>query len=280
LSEFRSTIFALVLCSHAVAIPPALSQTGRPEDSSAFDNNGEDITRPESQTKIELRPERRLSGETDKTEREYLTVRVSGTLDLQSVWSVSWYVQLPWLYKVTTEPDGASERASGIGDVQLQAILYRPITTRWAYGFGINIVPPSAQDSLGSGKWQMRPIAGVRYSFLEFGPNTYFVPKIRYAISVGGDPSRRDINEAQIAPTLNIGLPDHWFVTLYPSQDIRINFGEPVSDQTGRLFLPFDAAVGRKLGEALTMSFELGFPIVKDYPVYTLKTRLRVIATF
>jgi hypothetical protein len=70
------------------------------------------------------------------------------------------------------------------------------------------------------------PGFGIRYSFLEFGDDTYFVPKLRYAVSFGGDPSRRNRNEPQIAPTLNIGLPDRWFVTLYPSYDIRINYGD------------------------------------------------------
>jgi len=40
-----------------------------------------------------------------------------------------------------------------------------------------------------------------------------------------------------IRPTLNSGLVDSWFVTLYPSYDIRINYGDPVSGQTRRLFL-------------------------------------------
>ena len=274
----RSTILATALCAHGFGVRAAPSED---EGSTpAFDNNGEDITRPESETKFEIRPERRLSGVTDKTERDYLNLRVSGLFDLKSAWGVSWFAQLPLVYKVTTTEDGTLDRASGLGDMQLQAVLYHPINPRWAYGIGLNLIAPSAEDSLGSGKWQLRPLAGIRYTFLEFGPDTYFVPKIRYAISAGGDPSRRDISEAQIAPTLNIGLPNHWFVTLYPSQDIRINFGEPASGQTGRLFLPFDAAVGRKLGEALTMSLEFGFPIIRDYPVYTLKTRLRLIAKF
>ena len=83
------------------------------------------------------------------------------------------------------------------------------------------------------------PGIGVRYSFLEIGSDTYFVPVIRYAISFAGDPSRRNISQPQIAPTLNIRLPEHWFVNFYPSNDIRINFGAPISGQTGRLFLPF-----------------------------------------
>ena len=41
------------------------------------------------------------------------------------------------------------------------------------------------------------PGFGARYSFLEFGDDTYFVPKMRYAISFAGDPSRRNRSEPQ-----------------------------------------------------------------------------------
>jgi hypothetical protein len=266
-------ILATMLAAGTASLP------AQSASQSEFDNNGEDITRPDS--RFEVRFERRNSGVTTKTERTYLYLRPSGVFDLESPWAVSWFAQLPILWKTTNmagSPD--SSEASGIGDIQLQAALIRPIDERWAYGFGANLVAPSAEDSLGSGKWQIRPILGFRYSFLEFGSNTYFVPKLRYAVSVGGDPSRRNINEPQIAPTFNIGLPDRWFVTLYPSQDIRINFGDPISGQKGRLFLPFDAQIGRKISDALTISFELGVPIVKDYPVYNLKARMKIAGKF
>jgi hypothetical protein len=100
------------------------------------------------------------------------------------------------------------------------------------------------------------PGFGIRYSFLEFGDDTYFVPKLRYAVSFDGDPSRRNRNEPQIAPTLNIGLADRWFLTLYPSYDIRINYGDQVPGQTGHLFLPFDAAIGRKISDKATIIWE------------------------
>jgi hypothetical protein len=112
------------------------------------------------------------------------------------------------------------------------------------------------------------------------GPDTYFVPVVRYAVSFAGDPSRRNISEPQIAPTLNIGLPDHWFVNFYPSNDIRINFGDPISGQTGRLFLPLDVSVGRKIADSWIISLELGVPIVDDYPVYKFKTELRIVKQF
>ena len=66
-------------------------------------------------------------------------------------------------------------------------------------------------------------------------------------MSIAGNPTARTRSEPQIAPTLYIGLPERWFVTFYPSNDIRINYDRPVSGQTDRLFLPFDAAVGRKV---------------------------------
>jgi hypothetical protein len=53
-------------------------------------------------------------------------------------------------------------------------------------------------------------------------------------MSFAGDPSARRISEPQIAPTLNIDLPGRWFLTFYPSYDIRINFGAPKAGQTGR----------------------------------------------
>ena len=65
---------------------------------------------------------------------------------------------------------------------------------------------------------------------------------------------------------------DHriWVISFYPSADIRVNFGDPVTGQTGRLFLPFDARVGRKLNDHTALSFEVGVPIIKDYPVSVL----------
>jgi len=86
--------------------------------------------------------------------------------------------------------------------------------------------------------------------------------------------------EPQIAPTLNLGLLHYWFVTFYPSYDIRINYGDPISGQTGRLFLPFDVAVGRKITDRFTMSLEASVPIIKDYPVYNFKTELRMTMQF
>ena len=134
-------------------------------------------------------------------------------------------------------------------------------------------------DSLGSGEWQVMPGLGVRYMLFELGPDSYFVPTMRYAVSVPGNPGARRISEPQIAPTLNIDLPGPFFITFYPSHDIRINYGAPISGQTGRLFLPFDALIGARLTDKVQLSLEGSVPIVKDYPVYNFKAeaRLRIV---
>jgi hypothetical protein len=98
---------------------------------------------------------------------------------------------------------------------------------------------------------------------------------LRYAVSVAGDPAAKNISNLQFAPMLNIGLPDRWFLTFYPSPDIRVNFGDPVTGQTGRWFIPFDFRVGKKLSETIALSLEVSFPILRDYPVYDFKTQIR-----
>jgi hypothetical protein len=55
-----------------------------------------------------------------------------------------------------------------------------------------------------------------------------------------------------------------------------VNFGDPVTGQTGRLFLPFDFAVGRELTRNFVASLEVSVPIINDYPVYDFKTEARL----
>lgn len=194
-----------------------------------------------------------LSGTSSRTDQKRVILRAGSRITLDADWKLAALAQLPLIAKRTTtfNPSG-TEREFGVGDAVFQTALIRTIDTRWAFGFGARLVAPTAEDNLGSGKWQIMPGFGVRYSLPALGPDSYFVPAMRYAMSFAGDPSRRNISQPQITPTLNIGLLDRWFVTLYPSYHIRINYGDPVSGQTGRLFLPADVAVGRKVSDQST----------------------------
>ncbi len=75
---------------------------------------------------------------------------------------------------------------------------------------------------------------------------------------------------------MRIALPNKWFVVLFPSNDIRYNFGAKVSGQTGRLFLPLDGEIGYTIGNRLVTSLELSAPGLDDYPVYRLKLELKL----
>ena len=119
-------------------------------------------------------------------------------------------------------------------------------------------------------------IVGARTMLPELSAGSYFEGLVRYDLSFAGDPTKKNISNLQLDPMLNISLPDRWFFMLYPSADIRVNYGDPVIGQTGRLFLPFDFSVGRSLSKNFTISLEVGVPIIKDYPVYNFKTTTRL----
>ncbi len=212
---------------------------------------------------------------------ETLRLRSDQSIDLSSGWKLAFREDLPFLAKNpinSSNPTG--DYLYGIGDVDAQAALIHELDARWTIGFGARLYAPTGDSSLGSGKWQIMPGLGARYAMPEISAGSYFEPLLWYDESFAGDPTRRNIRNLRLAPTWRISLPDHWYVTFYPSPDIRVNYGDPVTGQTGRLFLPFDFQVGRKLASNLAVSLEVGVPIIKDYPVYDFKTAARLNLTF
>ena len=220
-------------------------------------------------------------GSTRDVTTETLNLRMDHSLDLAPLWILALRADLPLLAKnpiTSDDPDG--DYLHGAGDADVQAVVIHNIDQRWTVGFGARLITPTGGDTLGSGKWQIMPAGGFRYALWEISPSSYFEPVVRYDVSFAGDPTKRNISNLQFAPTFNIGLPDRWFLTFYPSPDIRINYGDPITGQTGRLFLPFDVRIGRQLSDNAALSFELGVPIIKDYPVYNLKTQVRLNLTY
>jgi hypothetical protein len=271
-----------------VAVPPGIAvaqNTSVAQDQT--ENTGNDLFRPPANLFQMMYYYRTAPGSgsspgstTDVT-TETLNLRMDHSLDLAPLWTLALRADLPLLAKTpasSTNPDG--NYFTGVGDADVQAIIVHNLDQRWTIGFGARLYVPSGDEALGSGKWQIMPAAGVRYALWEINSSSYFEPIVRYDVSFAGDPTRKNISNLQLAPTFNVGLPDQWFVTFYPSADIRINYGDPITGQTGRLFLPFDARIGRKLADNVALSFELGVPIIKDYPVYNLKTQVRLNVTY
>jgi hypothetical protein len=221
------------------------------------------------------------NGAPDTVTTETVKLRGDLSIELGSQWQLVLRGDLPYLAKnpfSDTDPDRAF--IYGVGDADIQGALIRQLDDRWKVGAGVRFIAPTGGDTFGSGKWRIMPIAGVRYALPEISKGSYFEPLARYDVSFTGDPSRKSISNLQFAPLLNLALPDRMFLTFYPSADIRWNFGPPVTGQTGRLFLPMDARIGKKFTDNFNVSLEVGVPIIKQYPVYNFKTALRLNFTF
>jgi hypothetical protein len=270
---------ACVLALALVLPTPAASQTT--EQNLAEDTGGLDFFRPPPNLFQALTEYKTAPGSTREVTTETLNLRYDHAFDLSSGWILATRWDLPLLTKdpiSASNPNG--DYLYGIGDADAQAALIRNINARMAFGFGLRLIAPTGDDALGSGKWQMMPIVGARFGLTELNSSSYFEPLIRYDVSVAGDPTKRNISNLQFAPMLNIGLPDRWFVALFPSPDIRVNFGDPITGQTGRWFIPFDIRVGKKLSDTIALSLEVSVPMLKDYPVYDVKTQARLNVTW
>ena len=250
------------------------------------ENAGEDFFKPpnlvQMMTSYRTTPRSSITnGSTTSVTTETFKLRHDHSFDLAPTWALILRSDLPLLARNPvsfSNPDG--DYLYGVGDVDLQAVIFHNLSQRWAVGFGARLYAPTGGDTFGAGKWQIMPIVGARYALWEINSSSFFEPIVRYDASFAGDPTKKNISNLQFAPALNIGLPDRWFITFYPSADIRINLGDPITGQTGRLFLPFDARVGRKLSDNVSLSFELGVPIIKDYPLYNIKTQVRLNVTY
>jgi hypothetical protein len=230
---------------------------------------------------VKTAPGTNLDGNPVTTTTDTWKLRADETFSLGKQWSLALRGDLPFLAKdkyTDSNPNG--DFLYGLGDVDVQAALIDNIDVRWKAGAGARLIAPTGESALSSGLWRIMPIVGVRYGLPEISSGSYFEPLARYDVSFAGDPTKKFISNLQLAPILNLSLPNRWFVTLYPNPEIRWNFGAPVTGQTGRLFLPFDTRIGKKFSDSINVSLEVSVPIIKDYPVYDFMTALRLNMTF
>lgn len=240
-------------------------------------------------TPIEL-----ASSPNNKTLRIPIWLRLLATTPLSSGWNVNFLAYSLYIDKWTTKHDNAldidkTRHDAGRGDAGVQITFTHDLTDRWSAGLGARLQGPTAgpgilansgDAELGSGRWQIMPWFSLRASLTELSEDAYFAPTIRWAESFGGDLERRRISEPQIRPTLHVNISSNWFVTLFPTYAIRINYGGAVPGQTGRLFLPIDGLIGYKLTEKMQISLQAATPVVKQYPVYDLFTMLWLRGNF
>ncbi len=97
----------------------------------------------------------------------------------------------------------------------------------------------------------------------------------RYDFDIGGYQGRNHISKFQFGPTLSVALPDRWFISTYPSQDIVVNLVG-----NAKWFVPADLAIGRNLNRRTVISLEVSVPIVKQFTLYQCKLEGRIGFSF
>lgn len=229
-------------------------------------NNGEDITRPKNLFQVRQRYERLPDADGRQPEKWTTTLRADLWTGLGDGWKLYGRLDEPLVYSndVTSSFNPNGDSRFGQGDLLTEiAIIAPPPTARLGYGLGVRAVWPTAGlNEAGQGKYQIGPVVGVRYSLPEISPGSFFLPQIIYLNSVASrneNKGRADINQLNIQPKFNVSLPDDWFLTAYASENIQINYGDD-----GKLFLPFDLMVGKKLFDRFVASLEYSRQLIHD----------------
>jgi hypothetical protein len=108
--------------------------------------------------------EKQRTGSVSKTNRARMLLRVTSKISCNADRRLALLAQVPLGEEATTTFDPFSvDHEFGLGDAAFQTVLARAINERWAVGIGARLVARTADDDLGSGKWQIMPGFGVRY---------------------------------------------------------------------------------------------------------------------
>ncbi|SBW10456.1 conserved exported hypothetical protein [uncultured delta proteobacterium] len=242
-------------------------------------NNGQDMTRP--LTRVDLRYEYQnsphLSG--SKDDAHIVTVRMDKPFDLGPRWKLATRLDLPLMFTDRVSKDNTQGNTHfGVSDVLAQAMLVNIASERFAWAAGAQIILPTAtEDEMGMGKYRVVPTLGMRWATPEMLTGSWVALAARWDKDFAE--SRSDatkVNELQLAPMVNIPLPDQWFVNLFPSTDIRCNLGDKRPGDSGRWFVPANVLVGKMLTRDIVTSVEVGVPIIQDYHVYDFKVEARI----
>jgi hypothetical protein len=243
--------------------PSAGSASQPVADDSTEMNGGRDIIRPEHRLDIFLNS----SGSSDGSRSGTTTLRYERPFALEDAWKIAFRVEAPF---VMVNDSGSF--SSGYGDTLFQAVLSKELDARQGFAVGLRFIAPTATgDEFGNGRWRMLPVVGYRYGLPEISRDTYLQFVARYAFDFAGDDSRNHTSQLQMSPSFNVGLPEQWYVTLFPSTDVRYDF------INREWFVPFNLEVGKVWGKSFLTGLEIGVPFFETaHPVYKYKIEAHI----
>jgi hypothetical protein len=236
-------------------------------------NNGEDFTRPPARYELRNEDQEKSNNAT----QDSFILRRDQPFTLGEGWKFATRLEMPFVLSDKKSAENPkTDTWFGPGDLLFQSALIETVTQRLAWGGGGRILFPTArQDQLGAGKYQLLPILGARCMLPELSPGSFAELVARYDFDIGGSGGRNHVSRFQISPTFSVALPRHWFLTLYPSQDIAVNLLGGA-----KWFVPADFSLGRNLSERTVVSLEVSVPIVKEFVLYQFKLAARVGFSF
>ncbi len=232
-----------------------------------------DLTRPV--TRFHLRDQ--IVGKDDGVIQDKTILRLDHVVSLSEQWKIGGRVDVPLMISNDKSSDNPSGRTRfGTGDLLTQVVFVHLPTERFAYGVGLRLLLPTAsEDEFGDGKWQLLPLMGARFSLPGISAGSFIELQVRYGFDANGDSGRKHVSQLRMSPTFNVELPQQWFVTLFPSQDITLDLVEG-----HRWFVPVDVLIGKKVSAHSSVGLEVSIPIIKDYPLYHYKVEARFSLSF
>jgi len=140
------------------------------------------------------------------------------------------------------DPNRSGETTgNGVGDLLVRTgarLVERPGFSLLA---GTDVIfPTGTQEDGGKGKYQVGPGVVAEVPIPEI--NTLFSLLVQHFQSVGGDPSRRDVNYTKFRPKVNMVWGEQWWTILEPTWIVDWT-------RSNKTALNLEFEVGRKLGE-------------------------------
>ncbi|MDF0642557.1 MAG: hypothetical protein P0111_00890 [Nitrospira sp.] len=135
---------------------------------------------------------------------------VVGRIDVPYHKNIVLRADLPYVWSNPNQPGTSNRR--GLSDLLVRAggrVYSDPADTIF---LGMDFTFPTAEDTLGTGKYTVGPGLATAHVFPAWGSLIFAL--LQHQFSVGGDPSRNDISASRLQCWFNTIWSDHWWTQL------------------------------------------------------------------
>jgi hypothetical protein len=232
-------------------------------------NNGQNIVKP--LTRLDLRMKYETGVDKQNGNAAIATVRMDKVIEFQDEWELAFRLDVPyWWYRCTSHSQDNCYDSNDMGDTLLQILVVPPAFGSWIVAFGSKFLFPTAGDNLevGDAKYQVMPTFAFGYDIAEWRSGSFWGLLVRHAFDVAGYASAPHINRTYIQPTLNVMLPEEWFITFSP--ELCYDWEVP------GWFIPFDVTFGKMVTKNTVVTLEYEVALMRQYKEYRQLVEFRI----